>query len=651
MISSTQKWWNSQPVQLSLLLLLVAIVFLPCLQGGFLADDHWLVQDRKQVYETPGSLLDLTRHVYWWNTNTSNSRQELYRPWSSFTLWLNYQMGGLSPFGYHFANYLVHLAVVLLLYFLIAPLTGLGWAFVISALMGVSPGALTSVGWISGRTDLWAVFFSLIFLITFRSARSSRKIWPLLGALISFFLALASKEVAIIAPVIAWLLSYVESNTEKSLEQASPIKQPAWHYLSLSIPLIVYFVLRKAALGALISSAGISGAFGRSFPYLAERILRSAQHILFPVNYSFFYEILWSKPESRGLGFFLGWIVFIALIALIIYGLRKRQLWAIGGLWFGMPLFLVYGLAQSFAAIAEFYAYFAIPGLLIFAVDGLRHILPKLSIEEERLKRILPYFATVVIVIYGILTFSRLPYLKSDQSLSIQNVEVESTSILALTKLADIYYSQNDTTRSMQLINRAIQLDPRAWEPQKRMAVFYLDRSDIQGASSYVDALAELAPDKMEAQATIARFYYQAGHCAEALTTYRQAFSLGEPTAEIMFDCGLALICADMNDAAVEVFERALSIRPEWPEAYHNLGVSLEKLGQNDRAISAYLKAIKLDPKSSTWESLSLLYAKIGKRAEAVHAAQSYLSTNPPDDKIIRFKDDLSKAGVDASGL
>src|SRR5260370_39704101 len=38
------------------------------------------------------------------------------RPLTWFTFWLNYQLGGASPVGYHIVNVLLHLAVAIVLF-------------------------------------------------------------------------------------------------------------------------------------------------------------------------------------------------------------------------------------------------------------------------------------------------------------------------------------------------------------------------------------------------------------------------------------------------------------------------------------------------------------------------------------------------------
>src|SRR5580692_2563742 len=92
--------WNS--VRERLLVLLAAILaFGASLAGSFHFDDYTLFIDSA-----------VTSPAGWWSV------WQLWRtrPFTYFTFWFNYQLGGQDPLGYHAVNLLLHLTAVWLLH-------------------------------------------------------------------------------------------------------------------------------------------------------------------------------------------------------------------------------------------------------------------------------------------------------------------------------------------------------------------------------------------------------------------------------------------------------------------------------------------------------------------------------------------------------
>src|SRR5262245_60649791 len=61
------------------------------------------------------------------------------RPLTLLTYWLNYQIGGGDPLGYHLLNLLLHLGAVLLVYECLTHLIGESAALVASAIFAIHP--------------------------------------------------------------------------------------------------------------------------------------------------------------------------------------------------------------------------------------------------------------------------------------------------------------------------------------------------------------------------------------------------------------------------------------------------------------------------------------------------------------------------------
>ncbi len=629
-----------------LLLVFVGAVFLPGLRGGFVNDDRKLIESRAPLLATPTACRVLPLKVYWWGTAYDPDAWRYYRPWVSLTYWLEYRLGGLKPSVYHLSNWVVHLANTALVFVVMRSLVGLGLAAGIAALAAVCPAALTSVGWISGRTDLWATFFVLLFFLAFRAARRAKNAWPHVAASAAFLGALASKEVAIVAPVVAWALD--RCSPESARVKQAP-RRPIWHYFPLVIPLGIYLVLRRVASGEVVPPSVSIVTLLRGVPFLAEQYLRSAVSVLLPLHYNFFSGLTWSLPAQRGVGFYLGWLLFLLLIASVVLGLRKRQLWAAGGLWFGLVLFPAYGLNRSFAPVADLYAYLALPGFWLFVLDGLR-ALASVVRREEFARRGLRLAVVPVAVVFAILTVNRLPILATDLALWSHMARRAPSFEPVVTNLSEAYQSHGDEEQAYYWSLKAAALDSAAWMPHNNLAVYYLDRLDIYSAAPHVDALAELAPNRFEAQVTIARFFYLADHCSAAVGTYQRAFRLGPPTAEALFGYGNALMGVEEYSAALGAYSGALELKPGWAAVYNNLGLCFENMGELDQAIAAQKEALRLDPELNvSRESLAILYVMKNDSAEARRAAQEFMAHDPAPQRVERLKELMVAAMMDTT--
>src|SRR5258708_34678402 len=87
------------------------------------------------------------------------------RPLTYLTFWLNYQIGGGDPLGYHFLNLMLHLGAVLLAYECLTRLIGGHAALVASAIFAIHPMQAEAVKYIWGRSVVLASLFCLASLL------------------------------------------------------------------------------------------------------------------------------------------------------------------------------------------------------------------------------------------------------------------------------------------------------------------------------------------------------------------------------------------------------------------------------------------------------------------------------------------------------
>ena len=157
----------------------------------------------------PGSILAAFTRDFW-SLSESSGRSNYYRPLVTVSFILDRALFGLNPWGFHLTNLLIHsancsLLAVLLVILGVPRLAAVGSAIVFA----IHPAFGETVAWISGRSDSMAIMGMLLVVIAGRLAQERSRHsgrWNVIAAL-SFAIALCSKEIAVITPLISYIFA------------------------------------------------------------------------------------------------------------------------------------------------------------------------------------------------------------------------------------------------------------------------------------------------------------------------------------------------------------------------------------------------------------------------------------------------------------
>lgn len=163
-----------------------------------------------------------------------------YRPVSSVTTIIDFQLWGAWPAGHHLTNVLLHMAACILVYLTILRLLSDDRAALAASLLfAVHPVHCEAVTWVSARTDITPTIFILAAFLSHLRAAEKSPLRNISAGIFFTFCALLSKETGVLVPV----LILVYEVWKKDRKQWDIIKFPVLY----AIPIIPYFLLRSAA--------------------------------------------------------------------------------------------------------------------------------------------------------------------------------------------------------------------------------------------------------------------------------------------------------------------------------------------------------------------------------------------------------------------
>lgn len=232
-----------------------------------------------------------------------------FRPVIMLSLYTDYKLWGLNPYGYHITNILVHSCNAFLLCLIAVCLTdrpGLACFHkmaipVFSGFIFLTlPSHTEAVSWISGRTDLFATFFCLFSFLWYLMYRTKYKTSYIIISLLLFFVALCSKESVIIYPLIigSCELYYYLTGCEKSFLLP----------FLYGIIFTLYLPVRYIQLGTFIGGYGAKVHFNFTLVHFMKLIFYPCMVFLPPLP-----EAYW----SFALAGIVAMIVLISLISML----------------------------------------------------------------------------------------------------------------------------------------------------------------------------------------------------------------------------------------------------------------------------------------------------------------------------------------------
>ncbi len=535
-------------------------VYGPAMHTGFLFDDS------RQMFALPSASLPLHAWI------------GRVRPVLMLTYWANTRISMEDTFSYHVFNILIHSLAGIFIFLVIRRL--LEWAgaekstrtpFAVfgTLLFLLHPLQAESVAYISGRSDALCGLIGCASFAVFLYRRSPAITWArVLPVVLLFAAAVLSKEQAVVLPAL-FVLTDIWWNPE------SP-----WRAVLANWRLYVVLALGAAAAVALFwwmivggghSNAGFAMRDFTWYQYLFTQF-RTVFAYLFNFLLPIHLTVDWDFPISKGIldhGSILG---LAALLAVAAAAWRYRRRFPLAG--YGYFLFLVLLSPTSSILpiqdpIADRRMYFPILGLILIAIDLLRH----LKVEPK----VLATGAAALLVAAALATHARAE-VWSDPILLWQDTARKSPNkARAHFQLAFAYYEQGRNDLAVAEFQKTAELQPPSADLLLDWGLAYDALHQPEQALAKLRQSAALEPNA-PVFTQIAKVYAGQRQWAEALDALSIAEKLDPNFAITYLYRGKVFLNSNRPAEAVAQYQRALAIDPQIPDGQHDLAIAQSML-------------------------------------------------------------------------
>src|SRR4030042_3013847 len=425
-----------------LIIVLGFITYTNSLHGQFIWDDDALVKGN--LYIKDWSYLG---NIFSEDIGAgAQGKYSFYRPLLAISYMVDYSLWKLDVLGYHLTNIILHILVALAIYWLMDLLfKDKLISFLTSALFIVHPIHSEAVSYISGRAAPLAALFMLLTFIFYIKQLNSHKTKLYILMLVSYTLALLSRENALILPLLL-LLYHFSFKQKVKLREFSSI---------LSITFI-YIALRLTVLKSLLTN--VPYPFNLTlFQRLSEFFVAITDYVrilLLPFYLHMEYGLLLVRPTDPKL--ILGIVI---LAASLIYAARKRdkhRLASFSIFWFFIGLLPVSNLYPINAYMAEHWLYLPSLGFFLILAKALSFLY-----QRKRFQRLSIFITIGLLISYSYLTIKQNDYWKDPIVFYQRTLKYNPNSARMYANLGLAYSRIGRTEEAIALYNKAIDMDPR----------------------------------------------------------------------------------------------------------------------------------------------------------------------------------------------
>lgn len=562
-------------IAVGLIIILGFVSYLNSLNGRFIWDDEFLVQNNRNIkqWSKIGELF--TGHI----GDSCSSDYNSYRPLQMLTYSIDYSFWKLNVAGYHLTNILLHIFVALAIYWLIGILfRDQVLSLLASILFVVHPVHAEAIAYISGRAEPLAALFILLSINFYLTHIRSRNKYYYFFSNVFYVFALLSKESSLVLPLLLLLCCYISSN-----------KLNCRYLLSVFVISLIYIILRMTVLKFLPSHFALTSFFQR-VPGFFVAITEYLRILLLPFNLHMEYgRELFKFNDPRAI---LGIVITLILLFTCIKRKEKNKLLFFSICWFFLTLSPQSNLYPINAFMAEHWLYLPSLGFFLILARGLITLY-----RAKYLKNIALILAVCILVFYSYLTIKQNNYWKDPVIFYRATLGYAPDNPLLHYNLANIYYERGRNEEAAREYIEVIRLKPQNSDAYNNLCNSYVAIGKNRQAIEACTKALQLKPGMAMAYYNLGNAYYNIGNRDDEVKAYEKAIQIKPDFIEALNNLASAYMDSGKIQRAMELWEKIVQIEPGFAAAHFNLAVFYFQQKKYDLAIMHCDKVIELGKK------------------------------------------------------
>ena len=634
-----------------LLAALVALVF-----GRSVSFDFTSYDDPTYVTSNPHIADGLTLHSIQWALGSGYAGN--WHPVTWISHMLDIELFGLSPWGHHLSNVLLHGIVVLLLFHILHRQTKRPWlSFIATALFAIHPLRAESVAWVAERKDVLSACFALASVLLYclyTGPKGGRVRY--VASLLFFALAIASKPMFVTLPVLLILVDYWPLRRTSALSRPdrasrsnegvgiSWIIARAWEKAPFFVlsALCAWITIRVQAGGGTMQAASTIPLLSR-----ATNALVSYAWYLWKMLVPDDLTPLYLHPDVPGGKPWASWQILLAasmlvVITIAVWKTRRRGYPVFGWLWYLVALLPVIGIIQvGGQAAADRYTYAPMIGICVAVVWALADAISWASARFHGLSlpRLIAPVACLSILVYGTLAWAQVGRWRDSETLYRHGLAVDPDNMLFHNNLGLILRARGDLAEAARHFEEALRIHPLYRQAMESLADIAAEQGRRDEAERYLRQALALRPgDGSGEQVDSGRIrilleladLLANDHPEVAAGYYREAARLQPGLARVEIEQARSMARSGKLEEARAHFERATRIDPTNVDAAHELGTLLAESGDFEGSARALERVVELDRKKpEARNDLGYVLLRAGKSHEAVVHLEAALELRP----------------------
>ena len=608
------------------ILSIVIFTFLPTLKNDFVFWD-----DDVHLYENITVRSLDSEHVKTIFTETVN---KLYIPLTILSFAVEHHYFGHNPFVYHFDNLILHLCVVVFIYWLGIRL-GLSMAGsgIAALLFGIHPMHVESVAWVTERKDVLYSFFYMLALLSYSRYLNFTKSTPSMQnkKLVRFLvlttlfgvLSMLAKPMALSLPLILLLLDWFHG---RKVDRSAIVEKIPLVLFIGAITWLSYVAHVRVPGKGILESALI---FSWTFVFYIKQF--ALPLVLVPV-YQLPKPVGFINPE-----YFLS-VIFIGIFIIAVIRFRKHRWFIFSVAWYVFSVFFLlrYDEIKDTNIVADRFMYLPSLGFCFLFGYGFQCICDKV----HRLRILIGVILVSLMSLLSVHTYKQSQIWQNSIILWKHQLKFYPNEPVALNNLAAALREQDEYKIAERIYKKSKEIQ------ENGIAVGFSNEAllNIQKVeyvlSLYKKAIA-VRPNFIDSHYNLGNLYSDIGLIPEAVEAYKAALKLDYAYKDVHFSLGNLYQMVGDHEQAVYAYGQTIALNPEDEDVYVEV-------------ISAYIKALKKDrrnvlyqqawskamdqfthliagktPRAATFFNLGYLYGGIGDLTRAESAYQMVLDINP----------------------